>query len=107
MLECFDSLPAHSIVLLHACCHNPTGLDLSPGQWDTLIGLFAERKLIPFLDAAYLGMGDGLEADSHAIRALARAGITGLVSNSFSKVFSLYGERVGVVVDSLPGRRDC
>ncbi|QXI31215.1 aromatic amino acid transaminase [Pseudomonas vanderleydeniana] len=95
MLECFDSLPAHSIVLLHACCHNPTGLDLSPGQWDTLIGLFAERKLIPFLDAAYLGMGDGLEADSHAIRALARAGITGLVSNSFSKVFSLYGERVG------------
>jgi len=104
MLEVFASLPANSIVLLHACCHNPTGVDLEPWQWDALYGLFRERALIPFLDAAYLGLGQGLDEDAYAIRALARAGIAGLVSNSFSKVFSLYGERVGslsVVCDSV------
>ncbi|MFF7860901.1 amino acid aminotransferase [Pseudomonas monteilii] len=95
LLACFDRLPVHSIVLLHACCHNPTGIDLSPEQWDTVFELCRQRCLIPFLDAAYLGMGDGVEADAYAIRALAKAGITGLVANSFSKVFSLYGERVG------------
>lgn len=103
MLEVFAGLPANSIVLLHACCHNPTGVDLEPQQWEALYGLFRERSLIPFLDAAYLGLGQGLDEDAHAIRALARSGITGLVSNSFSKVFSLYGERVGslsVVCDS-------
>jgi len=104
MLEVFASLPANSIVLLHACCHNPTGVDLEPWQWDALYGLCRERALIPFLDAAYLGLGQGLDEDTYAIRALARAGITGLVSNSFSKVFSLYGERVGslsVICDSV------
>ncbi|WP_144175567.1 amino acid aminotransferase [Pseudomonas sp. Kh13] len=95
MLETFKSLPENTIVLLHACCHNPTGLDLTPSQWDTLIELFSSKSLIPFLDAAYLGMGDGLDEDSYGIRALADSGITGLISNSFSKVFSLYGERVG------------
>lgn len=95
MLALFGTLPANSIVLLHACCHNPTGVDLTPGQWDQLYQLFRERSLIPFLDAAYLGLGEGLEQDGYSIRALARSGITGLVSNSFSKVFSLYGERVG------------
>ncbi|WP_110972401.1 amino acid aminotransferase [Pseudomonas huaxiensis] len=95
MLDLFGELPAHSIVLLHACCHNPTGVDLTPEQWERLYALFRERSLIPFLDAAYLGLGEGLDADTYAIRALARSGITGLVSNSFSKVFSLYGERVG------------
>lgn len=95
LLEVFATLPAQSIVLLHACCHNPTGVDLTPGQWDALYALFRERSLIPFLDAAYLGLGDGLDEDAYSIRALARSGLTGLVSNSFSKVFSLYGERVG------------
>ncbi|MCU1733583.1 MULTISPECIES: aromatic amino acid transaminase [unclassified Pseudomonas] len=95
MLDVFGKLPAHSIVLLHACCHNPTGIDLTPVQWQRFYALFRERSLIPFLDAAYLGLGEGLDADTYAIRALARSGITGLVSNSFSKVFSLYGERVG------------
>lgn len=95
MLALFDRLPAHSIVLLHACCHNPTGLDLADAQWDELFQLFKARRLIPFLDAAYLGLGAGFEQDTYALRALARAGITGLVSNSFSKIFSLYGERVG------------
>ncbi|NWL47468.1 aromatic amino acid aminotransferase [Pseudomonas hunanensis] len=95
MLACFDQLPAHTIVLLHACCHNPTGIDLTPAQWDSVFELCRQRSLIPFLDAAYLGMGDGVDEDAYAIRALAKAGITGLVANSFSKVFSLYGERVG------------
>ncbi len=95
MLAAFDALPANSIVLLHACCHNPTGVDLTPVQWDRLYALFRQRSLIAFLDAAYLGLGEGLEADAYSIRALARSGISGLVSNSFSKVFSLYGERVG------------
>lgn len=95
LLEVFATLPAQSIVLLHACCHNPTGVDLTPSQWDALYALCRERALIPFLDAAYLGLGDGLDEDAYSIRALARSGLTGLVSNSFSKVFSLYGERVG------------
>lgn len=95
MLKTFESLAAHSIVLLHACCHNPTGLDLIPAQWDQLFNLFKEKQIIPFLDSAYLGLGDGLEQDAYAIRALAQSGLTGFVSNSFSKVFSLYGERVG------------
>ncbi|MEH0833922.1 amino acid aminotransferase [Pectobacterium cacticida] len=95
MINAFDSLPANSIVLLHACCHNPTGMDLSAQQWDTLYALFRQRSIIPFLDAAYLGLGSGLPEDVYSIRALARSGIAGLVSNSFSKVFSLYGERVG------------
>ncbi|QZD73325.1 amino acid aminotransferase [Pseudomonas sp. 3-2] len=95
LIDTFESLPANTIVLLHACCHNPTGLDLAPDQWDALFSVFAKRSLIPFLDAAYLGMGDGLAQDRYAIRALAASGITGLISNSFSKVFSLYGERVG------------
>ena len=95
MLGALQNLPPHSIVLLHPCCHNPTGADLSKAQWDQLIPLIAERQLIPFLDTAYQGFGEGMERDAYAIRAMADAGLTVLVSNSFSKIFSLYGERVG------------
>ena len=95
MLEAFGQLPARSIVLLHPCCHNPTGADLLPAQWDEVIKVLAERELIPFLDTAYQGFGDGMQEDAYAIRAMTQAGLTLVVSNSFSKIFSLYGERVG------------
>ncbi|MCV4683771.1 aminotransferase class I/II-fold pyridoxal phosphate-dependent enzyme, partial [Escherichia coli] len=90
-----QALPPHSIVLLHACCHNPTGVDLSREQWGRLIPLIRERQLLPYVDIAYQGFGDGIEEDAYAIRALADAGVSFFVANSFSKSFSLYGERCG------------
>ncbi|MFW2053606.1 aromatic amino acid transaminase [Acinetobacter baumannii] len=95
MLSTLKTLPEQSIVLLHPCCHNPTGADLNPAQWDQVIAVLKERNLIPFLDIAYQGFGDGMEEDAYAIRALDQAGLNFIVSNSFSKIFSLYGERVG------------
>lgn len=95
MLATFKELPKKSIVLLHASCHNPTGVDLSQDQWRTLIPVIAERELIPYVDIAYQGFGDGVDADAFAVRALADAGVRFFVSNSFSKSFSLYGERCG------------
>jgi len=90
-----NTLPAQSIVLLHPCCHNPTGSDLTDDQWDAVVEILKTRQLIPFLDIAYQGFGAGMEEDAYAIRAIASAGLPALVSNSFSKIFSLYGERVG------------
>lgn len=95
LLEKLNTLPARSIVLLHPCCHNPTGADLTNAQWDAVIEVLKARDLIPFLDIAYQGFGAGMEEDAYAIRAVASAGPPALVSNSFSKIFSLYGERVG------------
>ena len=95
MLEKLSQLPAKSIVLLHPCCHNPTGADLTPAEWDQVIAVLKQQDLIPFLDIAYQGFGQGLEEDAYAIRALDQAGMNFIVSNSFSKIFSLYGERVG------------
>ncbi|UWX93651.1 aromatic amino acid transaminase [Enterobacter mori] len=95
LLEKLNSLPERSIVLLHPCCHNPTGADLTNAQWDAVIEVLKARNLIPFLDIAYQGFGAGMEDDAYAIRAVASAGLPALVSNSFSKIFSLYGERVG------------
>lgn len=95
MLAALQQLPPRSIVLLHPCCHNPTGADLTREQWDRVIEVLIGRELIPFLDIAYQGFGRGLDEDAYAIRAIASAGLTALVSNSFSKIFSLYGERVG------------
>ena len=95
LLEKLNTLPARSIVLLHPCCHNPTGADLTHAQWDAVIEVLKTRDLIPFLDIAYQGFGAGMEEDAYAIRAAASAGLPVLVSNSFSKIFSLYGERVG------------
>jgi len=97
MLAALRGLPAKSVVLLHACCHNPTGVDLTRAQWDTLIPLLRERELIPYLDLAYQGFGDGIEADAHAVRALAAAGIAFFIANSFSKSMSVYGERCGAL----------
>lgn len=94
-LEKINTLPERDIVLLHPCCHNPTGADLSDAQWDEVVKVLKARNLIPFLDIAYQGFGAGMEEDAYAIRAIASAGMPMLVSNSFSKIFSLYGERVG------------
>ena len=94
-LEKLNTLPERDIVLLHPCCHNPTGADLTNAQWDQVVEVLKARNLIPFLDIAYQGFGAGMEEDAYAIRAIANAGMPMLVSNSFSKIFSLYGERVG------------
>ena len=97
MCEALDRLPPRSVVLLHACCHNPTGVDLSAAQWQTLIPLLRRRELIPYLDLAYQGYGDGIEEDAYAVRAFADAGMHFFVANSFSKSMSLYGERAGAL----------
>ncbi|MDU6109350.1 MAG: amino acid aminotransferase [Klebsiella pneumoniae] len=90
LLATLQTLPARDIVLLHPCCHNPTGADLTPAQWDRVVEVLKARQLIPFLDIAYQGFGGGLEEDAYAIRAIASSGMPMLVSNSFSKIFSLY-----------------
>ena len=97
MIGALRTLPARSIVVLHACCHNPTGVDLSREQWVQVLDVVKARELIPFLDIAYQGFGDGIDADAHAVRLFADAGIVMFVSNSFSKSFSLYGERIGTL----------
>jgi aromatic-amino-acid transaminase len=97
MREVIAKLPPRSIVLLHACCHNPTGVDLTRAQWDALAPLLKERELLPFLDIAYQGYGDGLQEDAYAIRCLADAGASFFVANSFSKNMSVYGERAGAL----------
>lgn len=95
MLATLNRLPAKSIILLHPCCHNPTGADLTHQQWDKVIAVLKERDLIPFMDIAYQGFGTSLDDDSYAIKKMAELGLCGFISNSFSKNFSLYGERVG------------
>ena len=95
MLETLATKTAKSVVLLHPCCHNPTGADLTPAEWDQVIEVLKKQDLLPFLDIAYQGFGQGLEEDAYLIRALDKSGMNFIVSNSFSKIFSLYGERVG------------
>ena len=97
MLATLKTLPARSVVLLHACCHNPTGVDLTPQQWSQLVPVLQERQLLPYLDLAYQGYGDGIEEDAFAVRALASAGLTFFIANSFSKSMSVYGERAGAL----------
>lgn len=108
MLSSLRSMPAGSVVVLHACCHNPTGADLTEAQWKSVIDEVTARGLIPFLDIAYQGFGSGLEADSAAVRGFARTGVPLFVSSSFSKSLSLYGERVGSlsVVTGSPEEAD-
>ncbi|MCE0493894.1 amino acid aminotransferase [Vibrio salinus] len=96
MLASLKTLSAKSIVLLHPCCHNPTGVDLTCDQWDRVIEVIKQRQLIPFFDMAYQGYGEGMAEDAYVIRQLAmEKNVIAFVSNSFSKIFSLYGERVG------------
>lgn len=97
LLAALRGYAAGSIVVLHACCHNPTGVDLSGAQWKQVIEVMRERGLIAFLDIAYQGFGDGLEADGEAVRLFAGSGLDVFVASSFSKSFSLYGERVGAL----------
>ncbi|HXF45666.1 MAG TPA: amino acid aminotransferase [Burkholderiaceae bacterium] len=86
-----------SIVVLHACCHNPTGVDLDRAQWADVVRIAADRRLVPFLDIAYQGFGEGIDADAAAVRLFAEAGMPFFIASSFSKSFSLYGERVGAL----------
>ncbi len=97
MLESLKGLKENTVVVLHACCHNPTGYDLTQEQWAQVVDVCVKNKLIPFLDIAYQGFGDGLEEDAGSIRQFADAGIPFFVSSSFSKSFSLYGERIGAL----------
>lgn len=97
MIDCLRALPDRDVVLLHPCCHNPTGADLTTVQWDKVIEVVKERNLIPFLDMAYQGFGDGFTQDLYAVSAMEKSGVSFLLSNSFSKIFSLYGERTGAL----------
>lgn len=102
MLASLKEAEEKSVVLLHACCHNPTGVDLSKEQWQQLVPVLKERNLIAFLDLAYQGYGDGIDEDAYAIRLLGDAGLSFFVANSFSKSMSLYGERCGALSVACP-----
>jgi len=106
MIAAIERLPARSIVLLHACCHNPTGVDLTRAQWDRLIPVLKRRELMAYLDLAYQGYGDGLDDDAYAVRALADSGAAFVVANSFSKSMSVYGERCGALSVVCPTPRE-
>ncbi|MCX8565703.1 MAG: aromatic-amino-acid transaminase [Glomeribacter sp. 1016415] len=97
LVNAFNTYAPGTIVILHACCHNPTGVDLTPEQWQQVVHIVKERQLVPFLDIAYQGFGMGIEEDAAAVRLFAEAGINSFIANSFSKSFSLYGERVGAL----------
>ncbi|WP_153650611.1 aminotransferase class I/II-fold pyridoxal phosphate-dependent enzyme, partial [Pseudomonas aeruginosa] len=96
-LEDLNALPARSIVVLHACCHNPTGVDLELDDWKQVLDVLKAKGHVPFLDIAYQGFGNGIEEDAAAVRLFAQSGLSFFVSSSFSKSFSLYGERVGAL----------
>jgi aromatic-amino-acid transaminase len=97
MCGALRAAPAGTIVALHACCHNPTGVDLGLDQWREVARICQERNLVPMLDIAYQGFGEGVDADAAAVRLFADAGLSFFVASSFSKSFSLYGERVGAL----------
>ena len=97
MLDALNTAAAGTIVVLHACCHNPTGYDLTPAQWSEVIAAVKARGLVPFLDMAYQGFGHGIAEDGAVVQAFLAGGLDFFVSTSFSKSFSLYGERVGAL----------
>ena len=97
MLADLNAAAAGTVVVLHACCHNPTGYDITPAQWDQVVSVVKSNKLVAFLDMAYQGFAYGLAEDGAAVQKFVDAGLTFFVSTSFSKSFSLYGERVGAL----------
>jgi aromatic-amino-acid transaminase len=97
MLSALNSYAAGTVVVLHACCHNPTGVDLTVDQWKQIVEVVKARDLVPFLDIAYQGFGDNIESDAAAVRLFAASELNVFVSSSFSKSFSLYGERIGAL----------
>ncbi len=97
MLAALNAAAEGTIVVLHACCHNPTGYDITPEQWDQVIAAVKAKKLTPFLDMAYQGFGHGIKEDGAVVGKFVAAGLSFFVSTSFSKSFSLYGERVGAL----------
>ncbi|BEU21161.1 amino acid aminotransferase [Paraburkholderia terrae] len=97
MLGALNSYAAGTVVVLHACCHNPTGVDLTVDQWKQIVEVVKVRNLVPFLDIAYQGFGDNIESDATAVRLFAASELNVFASSSLSKSFSLYGERVGAL----------
>ncbi len=97
MLGALNAAPAGTIVVLHACCHNPTGYDITAAQWDQVVAAVKSKQLVAFLDMAYQGFGHGIAEDGAVIAKFVAAGLSFFVSTSFSKSFSLYGERVGAL----------
>jgi aromatic-amino-acid transaminase len=97
MLTALNTAPAGTVIVLHACCHNPTGYDLTPAQWDQVVAAVKARKLVAFLDMAYQGFGQGIAEDGLAVQKFVASGEDFFVSTSFSKSLSLYGERVGAL----------
>lgn len=101
-----NTLPQNDIVLLHLCCHNPTGVDLSPQQWDSLLTIMAQRQLIPFIDSAYQGFADTFQNDAYAIHKAIEMHLPLLLSHSFSKSMSLYGQRIGALFAFTPSQEE-
>ena len=97
MMDSLNSYAPNTVVVLHACCHNPTGVDMTTEQWKQVVEVIKAKNLIPFLDMAYQGFADGIQQDGLAVRLFAESGLPFFVSSSFSKSFSLYGERVGAL----------
>jgi len=107
MLASLNAAAAGSIVVLHACCHNPTGYDITAAQWDQVIAVVKAKSLTPYLDMAYQGFGHGIQEDGAVIGKFVAAGLNFLVSTSFSKSFSLYGERVGALSVVCSDKEEC
>ncbi|MCL2309845.1 MAG: aspartate/tyrosine/aromatic aminotransferase [Proteobacteria bacterium] len=97
MLRDLERAQPGDIVVLHACCHNPTGVDPTAEEWGRIVDVIEQRRLVPFIDIAYQGFGDGLQEDSEIIRRFAQRHLPIFIANSFSKTFSLYGERIGAL----------
>jgi len=107
MLASLNAAPAGTIVVLHACCHNPTGYDITPEQWNQVVDVVKAKNLTAFLDMAYQGFGHGIQEDGAVIQKFVTAGLNFFVSTSFSKSFSLYGERVGALSVVCKDKEEC